>query len=52
MATYPLFIRNQKDHALQTRAKLRWKFFEEEGYRKLSDVFGLPNAGKYNFYLK
>ena len=49
MATYPLFIRNQKDHALQTRAKLRWKFFEEEGYRKLSDVFGLPNAGKYNY---
>lgn len=49
MATYLLFIRNQKDHALQTRAKLRWKFFEEEGYRKLSDVFGLPNAGKYNY---
>ena len=49
MTTYPSFIQNHRDRALQKRAELRWKFFEEEGYRKLSDVFGLPNAGKYNY---
>ena len=45
MATYPLFIRNQKDHALQTRAKLRWKFFEEEGYRKFEVIVRRENYG-------
>ena len=52
MTTYPDFIKKEIDKILQKRAELRWKFFEEEGYRKLSDVFGLPNAGKYNYIKK
>ena len=55
MATYPSFIQNHRDRALRKRAEraeLRWKFFEEEGYRKLSDVFGLTMVGKNNYIKK
>lgn len=52
MTTYPSFIQNHRDRALQKRAELRWKFFEEEGYRKLSDVFGLTMNGKGNYIKK
>lgn len=52
MTTYPSFIQNHRDRALRKRAELRWKFFEEEGYRKLSDVFGLTMVGKNNYIKK
>lgn len=52
MTTYPSFIQNHRDRALQKRAELRWKFFEEDGYRKLSDVFGLTTTGKDNYIKK
>ena len=52
MTTYPDFIKKERDKILQKRAELRWKFFEEEGYRKLSDVFGLSITGKDNYIKK
>ena len=52
MATYPNFVHNQRNHELQKRAELRWKFFEEEGYRKLSDVFVLTIVGKDHYITK
>ncbi len=52
MTQYPTFVHNQRDRALRKRAELRWKFFEEEGYRKLSDVFGLTTTGKDNYIKK
>ena len=52
MTTYPDFIDKERDKSLRKRAELRWKFFEEEGYRKLSDVFGLTMVGKDNYIKK
>lgn len=40
MATYPLFIRNQKDHALQTRANYVGNFSKKrdiENYQMFLD---------------
>lgn len=52
MTTYPDFIKKERDKILQKRAELRWKFFEKDGYRKLSDVFGLSNTGKHSYIHK
>ena len=52
MTTYPDFIEKERDNILQKRAELRWKFFEKDGYRKLSDVFKLTSEGEHNYIHK